>query len=176
MISPFSEGAASTKRFLNFSKRLSKNNKVTIIMPNYDVHSNYKKITSEKKDNINIIYPRYPKIKFLNLYAYLYMLSSCFSVLKGRFDIIYALKASPLSISGIVAKKYHKKILVLDVDDLESEVIKEQKGKGVIYLLSKYFEKMMPRNSEEIIVVSSYLKREAEKDNELKSKKIKRGI
>jgi glycosyltransferase involved in cell wall biosynthesis len=123
---------------------------VTMVVPSADKYNNFKADHKAKIDGIKLIQPWQFKTKspFINLLPY--MFTSLYKVLLNRPDILYMYKPSPANITNLLP-------MVVDFDDLGSEVMRQQnQPKFQVWLVEKC-ENLALRLADAVTVTSSYL-------------------
>jgi glycosyltransferase involved in cell wall biosynthesis len=129
-----------------------------IVAPSADKYNKF--VPDEKLGEIDGVKIHQPyqwktKIMILNLIPYLF--SALYRVLKERADIVYIYKPTPISIVGIAGKLFRKTTLVLDMDDLGSEVMKVEGHPWYQRALVQFSEWLAARCADKIVVASTFL-------------------
>jgi glycosyltransferase involved in cell wall biosynthesis len=149
----------------NFSYRILKvatalhkqGHEVTIIVPSADKYNNF---VSEKITSLNGVSIRQPfqfKTKHMVINLLPYVISATHMVLKDKSDLIYIYKPTPISIVGLFAKVFHQTPVVLDMDDLGSEVMKIEGHPKYQQLLVRWCESVAAKYANKLIVTSTFL-------------------
>lgn len=130
---------------------------VTLVVPSADKYNGFKEDKKAVLDGVRISQPWQLKTKspFINLLPY--MFSALKEVIKDRPDLIYMFKPSPANITGLIMKMIYKTTIVVDFDDLGSEVMRQQKQPKLQVWLVAACERLALRQADVVTVTSSYL-------------------
>jgi glycosyltransferase involved in cell wall biosynthesis len=147
-----------TYRALALSRELQKNNhQIAIISPKADKYNDFKPEKVDLIDGINIIQPFQFITKHVELNLMPYIISTILIMLKERPDVVYIFKPTPISVVGLVAKIFTRATIILDLDDLGSEVMKIEGHPKHQQQLVAWCENIAMKYSDRITVASSYL-------------------
>jgi len=129
----------------------------TIILPSADKYNDFQSELDASLGFADLIQPWQPATgnAMLNLLPYLF--TSLFSILRSRSDAVYMYKPTPINILGILPKFLSGTPVILDLDDLGSEVMKSQNQSKLQYKLVEYCERIATRYSSAIVVASTFL-------------------
>jgi glycosyltransferase involved in cell wall biosynthesis len=158
MIGSGSPGSSLSHRLEMLGLELSElGHRIAIILPRADKYNSFR---AQKKSelNKNIIRPwqfttRSTVINFLP-----YLLTSAITALSRRSDLVYIYKPTPISMAGLLPKLFFGTPIVLDLDDLGSEVMVVQNQPRLMSMLVRLAEKLALRQADAVIVTSTYLK------------------
>ncbi|HWZ65940.1 MAG TPA: glycosyltransferase [Patescibacteria group bacterium] len=145
-------------RVVALSKHLGKRgNTVLLMAPSAD---KYNKFTPDKHPKLpftQVIQPWQPTTKSAMFNLVPYILSSLVALLSHRVDAIYLCKPTPITILGLLPRVLFGTPVILDLDDLGSEVMKSQGQSILQYKLVAWCEKIAARYASGIVVASTYL-------------------
>jgi glycosyltransferase involved in cell wall biosynthesis len=130
---------------------------VSIIVPSADKYNDYKPDKNAHLKGIELVQPWQlaTKSPVVNLLPYL--LSSLIALIKRRADIIYIYKPTPITIIGLLPKLLFRTPVVLDLDDLGSEVMRLENQSAFDVKLVKLCESLCLRFASSVVVSSTYL-------------------
>ena len=154
-------GSGSYKSTLNIrlrdlARHLSRSFDVTMMTPPADKYNNFTPDYSLQPEGYKLLQPRQllTHSPMINLIPYLF--TSLGRILASRADIVYIYKPTPITILGLLPRLWGRTV-VLDMDDLGSEVMKlESQSKLSVWLVATC-EKLAMRYSSRVVVASSYL-------------------
>jgi glycosyltransferase involved in cell wall biosynthesis len=147
-----------TYRVLALADSMSKQgHDVSIIAPTADKYNNFaiEKIVSIKK--IKIWQPFQFNTKRVEIDFFPYMFGAMYRVLKERPDIVYIYKPTPISIVGLVSKLFYKTQIILDIDDLGSEVMAIEGHPWHQQKLVKWCEDVSAFFADKIVAATNYI-------------------
>lgn len=160
MFSPFSFSMeSSTHRLVSFAEELVKRgNTVSIVLPSFDRHTNFKKQKFDSFNGINFIQPYQPKIHSIELSTAPYVLSSFLKQLSLHFDVFHVLKPLPITSAPYFLKPLKGTPILQDMDDLDHNVILVEQNSVLKANLVELCEKIFPTFSNHITTCSSSLR------------------
>jgi glycosyltransferase involved in cell wall biosynthesis len=127
LINPFSKLAAI--RQYNLAKCFAKlGHKVTLILPEYDKYSGYKKNLFEECSNLTVIHPYQIKSKCIEISMAFYFFSALHKIKNKKFDLVHGFRPTPFS--GYLGYKISnkKKIpFILEMGDEEWQTMETLK-------------------------------------------------
>lgn len=149
----------------NFSYRILKlatalhaqGHDVTVIVPSADKYNNFIAEHITMLDGVTIRQPFQFKTKHLVINLLPYIISATYMVLRERSDLIYIYKPTPISIVGLLGKLFHRTPVVLDMDDLGSEVMKIEGHPWYQRTLVAWCEQLAARYANKLVVTSTFL-------------------
>jgi len=97
---------------------------VSIVAPKADKYNNFIPESIEVIDGVRILQPFQFTTKRLEINLLPYMFGAIKILFRERPDLIYIYKATPISIVGLLGKLFWKTPIIVDFDDLGSEVMK----------------------------------------------------
>lgn len=130
---------------------------VSIVVPSADKYNNFKKERISSIDGVTIIQPYQFNSRRLELNLIPYILHTLYIALSRKSDLIYIYKPTPITIGGLLGKLIYGTPVVLDMDDLGSEVMRIEGHSVFQRTLVEWCEKIIARFSNRIVVVSTYL-------------------
>lgn len=147
-----------TYRALSLARELQKiNYQTTIISPKADKYNNFVPEKIDKIDGVRILQPFQFLTKQMEINFLPYIFSALLLVLKEKPDLVYIYKPTPISIVGFVVKIFRKTPVIIDMDDLGSEVMKIEGYSKFHQKLVKWSEQISIKYATRIVVASSYL-------------------
>lgn len=147
-----------TYRVLAVAKELIKKNyDIYIFALRFDKYSNFKDERISEINGIKIIRPWQIRCPVFELSLLSYIFSSIVYLLKINPDIIHIYKPNPVTIISLFMKLIKQVPIVLDTDDIDSEVMKIEKKSFLTVKLVKISEEISARYSNGIIGASKYL-------------------
>lgn len=145
-------------RVIALAQHLAKaGDNVTVVAPSADKYNNFTPDANPSLSGVHVIQPWQftTKSAILNLIPYLF--SSLAVVLRTRSDVIYLCKPTPITIVGLLPRLLLRTPVILDLDDLGSEVMKSQGQSKLQYTLVAWCERLAMRYATGIVVASTYL-------------------
>ncbi len=161
MLSSGTPGSSLTHRIVSLGRELVKRgHTVTMIAPSFDKHSHFRTDAPATIDGITMVYPFQFKTRSFLLNLLPYIVSAAVEVLRRRSDLIYLYKPTPATIVGLLARWLKRTPVVLDLDDLGSEVMRIEGQPAPIYRLVAACERLAARQAAGIVVASRLLEHE----------------
>lgn len=151
--------ASLTARMLNVGRELVKyGHEVVLIAPRSDKYSHFKVERVAEVDGIKVIQPFQLTTHFQLLNLLPYIPAAAWHIWRQNADIIHLYKPTPITLVGLLAKLRRRTRVVLDMDDLGSQVMIREKNPAWKVKLVATAERLAARYSQGIITVSSYLR------------------
>ncbi|HWY80117.1 MAG TPA: glycosyltransferase [Candidatus Sulfotelmatobacter sp.] len=147
-----------SSRALALAKELYKRgNEVSIVSPRFDKYSKFIDEGITQIEGIEIIRPlQIRKVPFeIGLIPYIF--SSIKILYHLNPDVIHIFKPTPITISGIFFKYIKKIPVIVDADDLDSEVMRIEGHNSIMIILVTISEIILFYQSSAITVASQYL-------------------
>lgn len=147
-------------RVVALAQNLAKQgNEVTLMAPSADKYNDFTPDANPQLEHVTVAQPWQltTHSPLVNLLPYIF--SSFFMLLFKRADIIYLCKPTPVTILGLLPRLLFRTPVILDLDDLGSEVMKSQGQSPLQYKLVAWCERFATRYANGIVVVSTYLER-----------------
>ncbi len=145
-----------TIRLRDLARHLSTRFDVTMMTPPADKYNNFTPDYSLRPKDFRLVQPwqLLTHSPILNLIPYLF--TSLWVILASRADIMYLYKPTPITVLGLIPRLWGRTV-VLDMDDLGSEVMKlEGQSKLNVWLVAAC-ERLSVRYSSAVVVASTYL-------------------
>lgn len=133
---------------------------VTMIAPSFDRHSGWKVDRPNNIDGIKMVYPPQLQTRFYLANLVPYILGASFEVMRRNADIVYLYKPTPVTIVGLIAKLIRRTPIVLDMDDLGSEVMRAEGRSGAMSRLVEMCEELAAGQATAIVAASRLLENE----------------
>src|SRR5258706_9085709 len=116
-------------RPLSLGKELSKKgHQVYIFAPRFDKYSEFKDEEITNIKGVTIIRPIQLKTFSFEIGLISYIISSIYFLYKLNPDVIHMFKPNPITLTGLLLKLIKRTRVILDTDDLDSEVMKIEKN------------------------------------------------
>ncbi len=130
---------------------------ISMVLPSADKYNDFRPDPAAKVPGARLIQPWQlaTRSAMLNLIPYLF--TSLAAILRARADIVYLYKPTPITILGLVPRMLFRTPVILDLDDLGSEVMKLQGQSKLQYKLVAFCEKLALRFCSAVVVTSTYL-------------------
>lgn len=146
-------------RLRDLARHLGKDFDVTVMSPPADKYNNFKPDYSIKPVGYKLVQPWQlaTHSPIVNLVPYL--VASLFHIVKSRADVVYIYKPTPITILGLLPRLWGRRV-VLDMDDLGSEVMKLEGQSGLNVALVALSERLAMRFAHQIVVTSTLLESE----------------
>jgi glycosyltransferase involved in cell wall biosynthesis len=132
---------------------------VTMIAPSSDKHSGWKLDKPTNMGGIRMLYPWQLRTKSASLNLLPYIVGAALTVLWQRADVIYFSKPTPATIVGLLGKWRRGTPVVLDMDDLGAEVMKNEGQPALMWRLVMACERLAARQANGIVGASRLLVR-----------------
>lgn len=159
MLSTGSYKGTLTIRLRDLARHLGQNFEVTAMSPPADKYNNFNPDYSLKPTGYKLIQPwsLATHSPIVNLVPYLF--TSLFHIVKSRADVVYIYKPTPITVLGLVPRLWGRQV-VLDMDDLGSEVMKLEGQSHLNVALVALSERLAMRFANKIVVTSTLLESE----------------
>jgi glycosyltransferase involved in cell wall biosynthesis len=145
-------------RLLALGKALAKRgHDVSIIAPSADKYNDFVPEKITEIGGVRILQPFQFVTKRLEINLLPYLLGAARMVLSEKPDLVYVYKPTPISVIGFIAK-LRKIPVVLDVDDLGSEVMRIEGHPAHQRKLVAWCEKFSANKADTIVAASSLLR------------------
>ena len=145
-------------RLIPLAKELAKlDYDIYVVLPSADKYNNYTPDKKPRVKGLTIVQPGqfFTRNAIVNLLPYL--ITSTISCLKVKPQLVYLFKPTPISIMGLIPKFVFRVPLVLDIDDLGSEVMRLQNQPSLQVKLVSICERLALRFADVVVVASTYL-------------------
>lgn len=145
-------------RALSLARALrSQGHDVSIIAPKADKYNDFKPEEINAIDGVRILQPfqfatKHPEINLLP-----YLLGAAKLVVKEKPDLVYIYKPTPVNVIGFMSKLLRKTPVVVDFDDLGSEVMKIEGHPWYQQHLVSWSEMFAAKYADRLVVASTYL-------------------
>lgn len=145
-------------RALSLAQELAKlNHQISLIVPSADKYNNFTPDKEARADGIELIQPWQPATKNELINFIPYLLSASYQLLKAAPDMIYVFKPTPLTLIGLLPRLLFGKALVVDLDDLGSEVMRHEKQPRLRVKLVSVCERLTLHFATAVVVSSTFL-------------------
>ncbi len=158
MLSSGSYKSSLTFRIVCLGQQLARQGwDVSLIVPSADKYNDFKPDKHASLGPVRLIQPWQLSTKSASLNLLPYVCTSARAILRARADVIYLYKPTPITIAGLLPKLPFRTPVILDLDDLGSEVMKAQGQSPVQVKLVALCERLTLRFASAVVVTSSYL-------------------
>jgi glycosyltransferase involved in cell wall biosynthesis len=130
---------------------------VSLIAPSADKYNNFRPDKHASLDPIRLIQPWQLTTKSASLNLLPYICTSILAIFRVRAQVIYLYKPTPITIAGLLPKLLFRTPVILDLDDLGSEVMKAQGQSALQVLLVALCERLALRFASAVVVTSTHL-------------------
>ena len=145
-------------RALSLAKALySRGFEVSIIAPRADKYNNFVTEKISFIDGVRIIQPFQFETKLAEVNLLPYLVGAAYAILREKPDLVYIYKPTPISIVGLIAKIFRGTSVVLDMDDLGSEVMKIEGHPMHQRAIVAWCEWLSAKWADRIVVASTFL-------------------
>ncbi|MFA6896710.1 MAG: glycosyltransferase [Patescibacteria group bacterium] len=147
-----------TYRALSLAQELKRlGHETAIVCPRADKYNGFKAEKIYELDGVKVLQPWQFATKRMEINLFPYIFGALFLTLKEKPDMVYIYKPTPISIVGLAAKFLRRTPVILDMDDLGSEVMKIEGHPKRQQKLVEWCEKAAGKYADRIVVASSYL-------------------
>ena len=158
MLSSGSYHSTLTIRLRDLARHLTEAWDITIIVPSADKYNDFTPDYSLKLAFARLIQPWQltTQSPMVNLIPYLF--SALAQIVRARADMVLIYKPTPITVLGLVPKLLARTPIVLDLDDLGSEVMKGEGRSRLSYGLVAWSERLCIHYADAVVVVSTTLR------------------
>lgn len=144
-------------RLLALARHLGRDWQITMILPSADKYNHFTPNPRAQVAGAHLVQPWQltTNSPFVNLIPY--VCTSLVAVFRARADIVWLYKPTPITIVGLLPRLFTHTKVVLDMDDLGSEVMKREGQSKLAYGLVALCEKLAMRWAHTVVVASSSL-------------------
>ncbi len=145
-------------RLRDLARHLADTWDVTIIAPSADKYNDFKPDHSLNPPFARLVQPWQLRTRspMVNLIPYLF--SSLAQIIRIRADIVIITKPTPITLPGLLPKLLSRTPVVLDLDDLGSEVMKVEGQSRLACRLVAWCERLCMRYSDALVAASTLLR------------------
>ena len=158
LLSSGSYNSPLTIRLRYLARHLATAWNVTVVVPSADKYNSFKPDRKLKPAFARLVQPWQPTTHspMLNLIPYLF--TALMAVLRARPDMVVIYKPTPITVLGLVPKLLFRVPVVLDLDDLGSEVMKREGQSRLACALVAWSERLCMHYANAVVVVSTALR------------------
>jgi glycosyltransferase involved in cell wall biosynthesis len=158
MLSSGSYHSTLTIRLRYLARHLAQGWDITMITPPADKYNDFKPDYALRPDFGRLQQPWQltTRSPMLNLLPYLF--TALARIVRARADVVVIYKPTPITVIGLVPKLLGRARVVLDLDDLGSEVIRREGRSALAYGLVEWSERLCMRYADAVVVVSTELR------------------
>jgi glycosyltransferase involved in cell wall biosynthesis len=131
---------------------------ITIIAPSADKYNDFKPDYALKSEFARLIQPWQLATRSFMLNLIPYLFSSLASIIRARADAVIIYKPTPITVLGLVPKLLSRAAVVVDLDDLGAEVIRNEGRSRLTYSLVDWSERFCVRHADAVAVASTTLR------------------
>lgn len=156
MISTGSFASTLSIRLRDLARHLSEEFEVTVMAPPADKYNSFRPDYSLKPRGYQLVQPWQltTASPIINLVPYLF--TALFCILRARADVVYIYKPTPITVLGLVPRLWGRTV-VLDMDDLGSEVMRLEGQSRFNVALVALCERLAIRFASRVVVTSTLL-------------------
>jgi glycosyltransferase involved in cell wall biosynthesis len=158
MLSSGSYNSTLTIRLRYLARYLASVWDITIITPPADKYNDFTPDYTLKPEFARLVQPWQLTTRSFMVNLVPYMFSALAQILRARADMVLIYKPTPITVLGLVPKLLTRTPIVLDLDDLGSEVIKHEGRSGLTASLVDWSERLCMRWADSVVVVSTTLR------------------
>jgi len=142
---------------LALARHLGRDWQITIMVPSADKYNHFTPNPQAKAAGAQVVQPWQftTNSPLFNLIPYLF--TSFAKVLRVRPDVVWLYKPTPITMVGLIPRLFTHARIVLDMDDLGSEVMKREGQSKIMYGLVALCERLAMRWAHAIVVASTSL-------------------
>jgi glycosyltransferase involved in cell wall biosynthesis len=130
---------------------------VAIIAPKADKYNDFTPEKIDAIDGVRILQPFQFSTRRLEINLFPYLFGAAKALFSERPDLIYVYKPTPISVVGLLGKLFLKTPIVVDFDDLGSEVMKIEGHPLHQRKLVEWSENASAKYADRIVAASDYL-------------------
>lgn len=130
---------------------------IRLVLPSADKYNNFTPDKTANIPGITLVQPWQLTTKNVLVNLLPYLLTALAACLRVRPQLIFIDKPTPISIIGLVPKLLYRAPVVLDLDDLGSEVMRLQGQPALQVKLVALCERLALRHADAVVVASTYL-------------------
>ena len=158
MLSSGSYHSTLTIRLRYLARHLTDTWDITIIVPSADKYNDFTPDHSLKSTFARLVQPWQltTQSSMVNLASYLF--SALAQIVRVQADMVLIYKPTPITLVGLVPKLLARTPIVLDLDDLGSEVMKREGRSRLSCVLVAWSERLCMRYADAVVVVSTTLR------------------
>jgi glycosyltransferase involved in cell wall biosynthesis len=130
---------------------------VTVIVPSADKYNDFAADPAAALRHATLVQPWQLKTHKPSMNLLPYLFTALIALVRSRPDVIYLYKPTPITVIGVIGKLLLGKPLIVDIDDLGSEVMRRQKQPLLAVWLVALSERVALRLADKVIVTSTYL-------------------
>lgn len=128
-----------------------------LVCPSADKYNGFEAEKISELHGVRVLQPWQFKTKRVEINLFPYIFGALYRTLREKPDLIYIYKPTPASIVGLAAKILRRTPVILDMDDLGSEVMKIEGHPRHQQVLVRWCESTAARYADMIVTASSYL-------------------
>lgn len=144
-------------RLLALARHLGADWQITMILPSADKYNHFTPNARAQVAGARLVQPWQLTTNsiFINLLPYLF--TSLIATLRARADVVWLYKPTPITIVGLLPRLLTHTRIVVDMDDLGSEVMKREGQSKFAYGLVALCERLALRWAHVVVVASTSL-------------------
>ena len=145
-------------RALSLARSLRKEgHEISVIAPKADKYNNFVSEDIKEIDGVIIKQPFQFSTKRLEINLLPYLFGVFWLLVFDNSEYIYIYKPTPITVIGLCAKLFRKAKIIVDIDDLGSEVMKLEGQPVLRRKLVEWSEKLALAHTDALVVASTYL-------------------
>lgn len=131
---------------------------ITVIAPSADKYNDFKPDYALKSECARLVQPWQLATRSFMLNLIPYLFTSLVSIIRARAHAVIINKPTPITVLGLVPKLLSRAAVVVDLDDLGAEVIRNEGRSRLTYGLVDWSERFCVRHADAVAVASSTLR------------------
>lgn len=130
---------------------------VTFILPSADKYNDFMPEPKATIAGAKLVQPWQPATKSMMLNLFPYLVTASLSIIRRHCDVVYLYKPTPITIIGFWQKLLFRTPVIVDLDDLGSEVMRLEGQSKLMVTLVAWCERFAVKHATAIVVASTYL-------------------
>lgn len=158
MLGSGSVGSTLSIRLRGLACHLHESWDITMVLPSADKYNNFTPNKQAVVEGARLVQPWQltTHSPILNLIPYLF--TSFARIVTARADVVYLYKPTPITVLGLIPRLFFRTPVILDMDDIGSEVMKLEGQSKFQYGLVALCERLTMRFSSAVVVTSTALR------------------
>jgi glycosyltransferase involved in cell wall biosynthesis len=145
-------------RLVSLAQRLATMGwEVSVVVPSADKYNDFTKEHLKCDGAVRVVQPWQPATRSASFNLLPYLLTSLATILSGGADVVYLYKPTPITILGLLPKLLFRTPVILDLDDLGSEVMRAEAQSSLRTKLVAMCERLATKYATAIVVTSTFL-------------------
>ena len=130
---------------------------VTVVVPSADKYNDFTPEPHASIDGVRLVQPWQPATRNILINLLPYLCTALAVVLRTRTELVCIYKPTPITIIGFAKKLFFRTPVIVDLDDLGSEVMQLEGQPKFMVRLVRWCEQYAVRHASAVVVASTYL-------------------